>query len=92
VLVLAAEVDLEVLGSRSLKDKRRVRQSLLERLWAMHLAASEVALQDNVRRLRLGIAAVSGDPARLEAVWQAVERLLFSVEGVTVLQLNRETR
>lgn len=46
-------------GSTSLKDKRRLVQSLLVRLQRLHVAAAEVDAQDNMRRADIAVACVS---------------------------------
>ncbi|HZK29342.1 MAG TPA: DUF503 family protein [Clostridia bacterium] len=57
VLIIEAVIDLP--WSMSLKDKRKVRQGLIDRLERRHrLSAKEVDCQDKWKTLCLGIAAV----------------------------------
>jgi uncharacterized protein YlxP (DUF503 family) len=62
VVTVAVMLTLRLLDTRSLKEKRGVVRSLVERLRNRHhLAAAEVGLQDDVRQAQVGFAAVSGD-------------------------------
>ena len=55
---------LHIPEARSLKDKRSVVRSLVERLrrW-LDVSAAEVGLQDDRRRAQIGFAVVSGSPS-----------------------------
>lgn len=54
--------NLEIVGSRSLKDKRSVIRSLKERVQhRLHLSIAEVGLQDHPQRAIFGVAVVSND-------------------------------
>jgi uncharacterized protein YlxP (DUF503 family) len=60
---------LQIPGSRSLKDKRRVTMSLKERLQArMHVSAAEVSSLDNHRIAEIGVAVVSNEAAQCDRV------------------------
>ncbi len=55
---------LHIPSARSLKDKRAVVRSLVERLRKrLDLSAAEVGLQDDPRRAQIGFAAVSETPS-----------------------------
>ena len=55
---------LGIPGARSLKDKRSVVRSLVERLRGrLDLSAAEVGLQEEHRRAQIGYAVVSGSPS-----------------------------
>lgn len=74
------QAELAVPGAFSLKDKRRVVKSLLERLRREHgVAAAEVADQDVWNRARIGVAFVSNDARHARSSLDAV-----------VLRLERE--
>lgn len=67
------ELTFRIDGCRSLKDKRRVIRSLVDRLrHHFNLSVAEVGLQDVWDQARIGVAAVSGERA-------VVERLLEEV-------------
>lgn len=60
---------LQIPGSRSLKDKRRVTMSLKERLQArLHVSAAEVSALDNHRIAEIGVAVVSNEAAVCDRV------------------------
>ena len=76
MITVSVLVTISIPAARSLKDKRAVVRSLVERLrQRLHLAAAEVALQDDVRSGQIGFAAVSGD--RAAARHQVDEALRF---------------
>ncbi len=62
MVTISVLLTLSIPGARSLKDKRQVVRSLVERLRVRRqLSAAEVDLQDTVRQARVGFAVVSGD-------------------------------
>jgi uncharacterized protein YlxP (DUF503 family) len=76
MLTVSVVVTLRLIGTHSLKEKRAVIRSLIERLRARHrLAAAEVGLQDDVRQAEIGFAAISGEAATARA--QAENALRF---------------
>jgi len=59
-------------AAASLKDKRRVVRSVLDRLRLHHhVAAAETASQDKWQRIELGLAYVSGEAAHAREVVEA---------------------
>ncbi len=77
VIVGVLQVELRLGGARSLKDKRRVIQSLLDRAWRRYrVAAAEVDHQDSWRRASLGFACVSDAGAHATAVLSQVTGLI----------------
>ncbi len=75
----------------SLKDKRRVLKSLLERLkQRFNVSAAEVGRQDSWRYATVGISAVSGENAHVRQILDAVSRFVESHNGVEVLEISRE--
>jgi uncharacterized protein YlxP (DUF503 family) len=75
--VAILRVRLHVPGARSLKDKRQVVKSVLERARQRHqVAAAEVEEQDQHRTAVLGFAAVSGSHGHArEVVGKVLEAL-----------------
>lgn len=60
MVVGVLRVEFSIPGSTSLKDKRRLVQSLLDRLHnQLHVAAAEVDSQDDMRRAEVAVACVS---------------------------------
>ena len=69
-------------GCRSLKEKRRPRQMLRDRIRSrFKVAVSEVADQDTLNLLSLGIATVGPDPGPVQQVLQDVATMV-SESGV----------
>ncbi|MQA00450.1 MAG: DUF503 family protein [Dehalococcoidia bacterium] len=59
---VAVMLTLHLPGAQSLKDKRAVVRSVVERLRSrLHLSAAEVGLQDRRQAALIGFATVSGD-------------------------------
>ncbi|MDA0815440.1 MAG: DUF503 domain-containing protein [Chloroflexi bacterium] len=61
--------------ARSLKEKRAVIRSLVERYRTrMRLSAAEVGMQDDVRHAQVGVAIVSGDIAAARNLADSAKR------------------
>ena len=76
MIVGVLRVDLRLGGTRSLKDKRRIIQSLLDRVHRQsRMAAAEVDAQESWRRSTLAFACVSGET-------QHATRMLSRVVGL----------
>jgi uncharacterized protein len=70
--------------SQSLKDKRQVVRSVLERLRnAFHVAAAEVESQDDHKVIVLGVAAVANEA---EAVQRTLEQVRNALRGHPVAE------
>lgn len=68
---------LLVRESRTLKDKRQVVRSIVDRLRSnFHVAASEVGHLDDVKVIELGIAAVGAEVAPIRGVLQTIQEAL----------------
>lgn len=62
MVTISVVVTIDLPAARSLKDKRAVVRSLVERLrQRLHVAAAETGMQDLVRSGEIGFAVVSGD-------------------------------
>ena len=71
---------LEIVGARSLKDKRSVVRSLKERAQArMRVSIAEVGMLDDPRRATLGVAVVSNSAAMCDKVLASVAALANSL-------------
>ena len=74
-------VELSLPGSHSLKDKRRLLKSLLDRLHhQFNVAAAEVDHQENRRRARLAVTCVSSEARHAN---QILSRVMTTVERET---------
>ncbi len=66
-------MELLLFDANSLKDKRRVMKSILERTRNRYnVSISEVGEQDNKKRAEIGMAAVCGDSTGTDRVLQKV--------------------
>ena len=70
-------VDVRIPGVRSLKEKRSVVKSLVERLRRdLRCSVAEVAYTDSYQRCALGVAVASGTVAGARTVAEQVERVV----------------
>ena len=86
MIVGAALVELHVHGSRSLKQKRGVVRSVVQRVRdRFHLAVSEVGGQNTWQRAVLGIAAVGNDA---EEVRKILNRAVGFIEELHLAEIR----
>ena len=77
MVTISVLLTVEIPESHSLKEKRAVVRSLVERLRTrMRVAAAEVGQQDSVGRAQVGFAVVSGDLATARSVADAARRFV----------------
>jgi uncharacterized protein YlxP (DUF503 family) len=77
MISISVLVILDIPHAHSLKDKRAVVRSLVERLRSrLHVAAAEVGLQDRVQAAQVGFAVVSGDRATARALVEEARRFI----------------
>lgn len=90
MVVGSLETTLKLHGNRSLKDKRRVIRSLIDRVRRRFgVSCAEVGLNDNWNAASIGVCAASGSAQEAEKVCQSVLRFLeqepeFDLEFVFV--------
>lgn len=74
---LSIEVTIYIPGAQSLKDKRQVTRSLIERIRRrFNVSVAELADMDKHQRLVLGIACISNAGAHAQAVLDSVVHLI----------------
>lgn len=77
MVTISVLVTIAIPEAGSLKEKRAVIRSLVERLRGrLHVSAAEVGDQDYVSRAQIGFAVVSGDLATARSVVDACERFI----------------
>lgn len=77
MVTISVLLTLRIASAHSLKEKRAVVRSLVERLRARrNLSAAEVGLQDELQRAHIGFAVVSGDHATARRVADEVRRFI----------------
>lgn len=85
MLVGTLEIALRLPGCRSLKDKRQVIRSILEKLRRQfHVSAAEVGDHDLWGNATLGIATVGSHAATLESALQKIVDVIEASPDVTV--------
>ncbi|UCE60389.1 MAG: DUF503 domain-containing protein [Phycisphaerales bacterium] len=91
MIVGVLRVDLAVFDARTLKDKRRVIQSVKQRLRnAFNVSVAEVDFGDSPKRCRLAIAMVSKESRPLHSQLDQMVELIRNVGGLTLLDYERE--
>jgi hypothetical protein len=90
VFVLAAELDVRIPSSRSLKDRRQVVQAVLVGArQRFGVSSAEVDGQDTWQRAGLAFAVVASSVSGAEAVMDQVERFVWSHPELEVLSTER---
>jgi uncharacterized protein len=86
VFVGALKLDLQILESRSLKEKRMVLRRIKDRVRdRLGLVVAEVGNHELWQRAELGLAAASGDRGKLLELLDAAWRCVAATEGVELL-------
>ena len=82
----ALKLTLHLMGAASLKEKRKVVRSILDRVKAkFNTAASEVGGQDLWQRIELGFAVCGNEPAFVE---EQMEKIRHFVDYLGLAQLS----
>ncbi|MDH4178967.1 MAG: DUF503 domain-containing protein [Armatimonadota bacterium] len=89
--IAALVVDLEITNGRTLKDKRQVVRSLLDRIRGrFNVAAAEVGKNDSVRYAQLAAVAVSNERVHLDQIMAKVADLIESEPRAAVIGRDLE--
>jgi uncharacterized protein YlxP (DUF503 family) len=84
-------IELEITNGRTLKDKRRVIRSLLDRIRGrFNVSAAEVGRNDSVRYATLAAVGVANDRAFLDGMMSKVASLIDREPRVVVLDQELE--
>lgn len=93
MVVGVLRVECSLPGTQSIKDKRRILNSLLDRLHhRFHVAAAEVEHQDSWRRAGLAVACVSTDTRHADQVLAHVAKAIGRHGDLVVLDYAVEMR
>lgn len=77
MVTVSVLLTIAIPAAQSLKDKRQVVRSLVERLRVRRqVSAAEVGLQDQVRRAQVGFAVVSGEFAEAQRLTDSIRRFI----------------
>jgi len=86
----SARLTFYIPGAASLKDKRQVCRSLLDKARSrFNISAAEVDTQDVLQTLTLGVAVVSGEAAHAE---RSLDTVIRFMQGHTDAELVDEER
>jgi len=89
VIVGVCTVDLYLPTAQSLKDKRRIIKSALERMRGrFNVSAAEVEFQEQWKQARLGLAVISSDSLHARQVLDAAARLLEHYPELEVCHIS----
>lgn len=93
MIVGVLRVELSLPGSHSLKDKRRLLRSLLDRLHqTFHVAAAEIDRQDSWRHAEVGVSYVSNSAAHANAVLSKVLAVVEREAELVITEVEMELR
>lgn len=93
MIVGVLRVELSLPGSHSLKDKRRLLRSLLDRLHqTFHVSAAEIDHQDNWRHAEVGVSCVSNSAAHANAVLSKVLTVVEREAEIVITGVEMELR
>lgn len=93
MVVGVLHVECSLPGTQSLKDKRRILRSLLDRLHhRFHVAVAEVDHQDSWRRAGLAVACVSTDARHADQVLARVASEIERHGDLVLLDYSVEMR
>jgi uncharacterized protein YlxP (DUF503 family) len=89
--IASLRVELEITDGRTLKDKRQVIRSLLDRIRSrFNVSAAEVGQNDSVRYAVLAAVAVANERAYLDGMMARVADLIESEPRAAVLARDLE--
>ncbi len=93
MIVGVLHVECSLPGTQSIKDKRRILRSLLDRLHnRFHVAAAEVTHQDSWRRAGLAVACVSTSARHADEVLARVAREIDRHGDLVLMDYSIEMR
>lgn len=87
--VLALELRLRFPQAQTLKDKRAIVNSLLDRLPKFGVSCAEVADLEDPQLATIGVVTVSGSARTAEETIDSAERLVWSRPDLEVLDAER---
>lgn len=87
--VKSAKLTYYIPHSTSLKDKRQVCRSIIDRTrQRFNVSVAEVGTQDLCQTLTIGIAVVSGETAHAQQVFDEVIRYMDEYSGVEIIEVE----
>jgi len=87
---LSAKLTFYIAHSQSLKDKRQIRRSLIEKTrQKFNVSAAEVGTQESHRVLTVGIGVVSGDAGHAEQMLDDIIRFMDGQADAELTEIER---
>jgi len=91
MIIGALQIELALLDAQTLKDKRRVIKSVIERLRnRFHVSAAEIAYNDAPKRCRMGVVMVANETRVVQSTLDHVIDALRGVPGLTLVDYQSE--
>ena len=90
MFALSAKLTFFLPGAASLKDKRQVRRSLMDKTrQRFNVSIAEVGAQDIHQRLIIGVAVISGDASHARRSLDEVIRFMEEHAGAELTEVER---
>lgn len=90
ILVGQCSITLYCPGSFSLKDKRQLIESLLDRATdQFNVAGAEVDFQEHHRRAKIAFSTVSSSRRRIDQIFENLENMLSNEATIQVRNIDR---
>ncbi|NLN15354.1 MAG: DUF503 domain-containing protein [Tissierellia bacterium] len=91
MIIGSCQLKLQIFESNSLKDKRHIIKSIIERLKArFNISVAEVGLNDSWRTSIIGFACVTNDTQHANEIISKVIRFIDGDNRVEILESNIE--
>jgi uncharacterized protein YlxP (DUF503 family) len=91
MFVVSAELIFHIPQAASLKDKRQVRRSLIDKTrQRFNASVSEVGAQDKLQTLAVGVAVVSGDAAHARDSMNEIVRFMEEQADAELTAVNMD--
>ena len=91
MIIASCEIEILIYESNSLKEKRRVIKSIIERLKSkFNVSVAEIAYNDLWNRSLIGLALVSNSKSLCEASISRIIQFIDNDERLEIISYNKE--
>lgn len=91
MIVGVLTVEFAIFEAQSLKDKRRVVQSVKQKLRnRFNVSVAEVGHEDSAKQCRLGVVTVSNEAKHVHSSFDRMVDMMRGVAAITMLEYERE--
>jgi len=87
--VESAKLTFYIPHANSLKDKRQIRRSLIDKTRKFNASIAEVATQDIHRTLTIGVAVVSGESAYAQQSFDEIVRFMEAYADAELMMIEK---